>query len=256
MNKAKNNIQKSLSRVAAKQFKDDAAAGEAFQRDTLSRISFSTDAVAAVKNADLVVEAIVENLQVKQQLFSRLDKASPSHTIFASNTSSLPIADICNRVRPDRFGGLHFFNPVPVMRLVEVVRASHTSDETVSSLARFGESVGKTVVHCRDTPGFIVNRLLVPYLMQAIQMQERGDATASDIDVAMKLGCGYPMGPFELADYVGLDTIQFIVQGWHARYPNEPQFAPSETLNRLVKEGRLGVKSGRGFFEYEEGKKK
>merc|ERR1711916_136886 len=123
---------------------------------------------------------------------------------------------------------------VPVMKLVEVVRTESTSASTHSALSAFGEGVGKTVVHCKDTPGFIVNRLLVPYMLDAVRMYERGDASMKDIDTAMKLGCGYPMGPFELSDYVGIDTIKFILGGWHQRYPEEPQFKPSETINQLV----------------------
>lgn len=250
LGKAKAHMGKSLSRVAAKKFADSPEAAAAFQKETLDRVHFTTDQEAAAAKADLVVEAIVENLEVKQDLFARLDKVAPSHTIFASNTSSLPIGAICNGVRADRFGGLHFFNPVPVMKLVEVVRTESTSASTHSALSAFGGAVGKTVVHCKDTPGFIVNRLLIPYMVDAVRMHERGEATTRDIDTAMKLGCGYPMGPFELADYVGLDTLKFVLDGWSKRYPDEPQFRPSETITKLVGDGRLGMKSGHGFYEY------
>jgi 3-hydroxyacyl-CoA dehydrogenase len=145
---------------------------------------------------------------------------------------------------------VHFFNPVPVMKLVEIVRADGTSQETFDALTAFGQHVGKTTVSCKDTPGFVVNRLLVPYLMEAIRMLERGDASAPDIDIAMKLGAGHPMGPFTLADYVGLDTTKFIIDGWHAAYPEETLFQPSELLNKLVAEGNLGLKSGKGFYDY------
>lgn len=201
-------ISKSVARIGAKKFEADAAAAETFKAEVMGRIATSTDPERAVSGADLVVEAIVENLEVKQRLFARLDRAAPASAVFASNTSSLPIGAICNGVRPDRFGGLHFFNPVPMMRLVEVVRTDKTSDATHAALTAFGTAVGKTPVNCRDTPGFIVNRLLVPYMMDAVRMFERGDASLKDIDVSMKLGCGYPMGPFELADYVGLDTLK------------------------------------------------
>ena len=204
LSKAKSNMSKSLARVATKKFEGNAAAAAAFQEETLARVTTSTKQEEAAAQADLVLEAVVENLSVKQQLFARLDRVCAPGAIFASNTSSLPIGAICNGVRPDRFGGLHFFNPVPVMRLVEVVRTSHTSDATHAALTAFGAAVGKTTVSCKDTPGFIVNRLLVPYLADAVRMHERGDASLRDIDAAMKLGCGYPMGPFELADYVGL----------------------------------------------------
>ncbi len=250
LGKAKTNMAKSLERVAAKKFEGDKAAAAAYQEETLARVKTTTKQEEAAASADLVLEAVVENLQIKQQLFARLDRVCPAKTIFASNTSSLPIDAICNGVRPARFGGLHFFNPVPVMRLVEVVRTAETSDETHAALAAFGAAVGKSPVSCKDTPGFIVNRLLVPYMVDAVRMHERGDASTRDIDVSMKLGCGYPMGPFELADYVGLDTIKFILEGWHKRYPEEPQFKPSEAIDRLVKQGRLGVKSGAGFYEY------
>ena len=151
----------------------------------------------------------------------------------------------------DRFGGYHFFNPVPVMKLLEVVRIRETSDETFNTLLDLGKKLGKSTVKCKDTPGFIVNRLLVPYMAEAVRMLERGDASARDIDLAMKLGAGYPMGPFELSDYVGLDTTKFIVEGWHEKYPDEPLFHPSPMLEQLVAEGKLGVKSGEGFYKYD-----
>ncbi len=250
LTRAKSNIGKSLARVAAKKFEGDAAAGQKFQEETMARITTTTKQEEAGAKADLVVEAIVENLGIKQQLFAKLDRACPSSALFSSNTSSLPIAAICNGVRPAQFGGLHFFNPVPVMKLVEVVRTPQTTDATHAALTAFGKAVGKTPVSCKDTPGFIVNRLLVPYMADAVRMHERGDASTRDIDTAMKLGCGYPMGPFELADYVGLDTIKFILDGWAKQYPNEPQFKTIETVNKLVKEGKLGVKSGAGFYDY------
>lgn len=253
--KARDRMDKSLARVASKKFPDSKDEAAAFQRATLERVTFTTKHEEAVREADLVVEAIVENLQIKQQLFKRLDAAAPAHTIFASNTSSLPIGAICNGVRAQQFGGLHFFNPVPVMKLVEVVRTDKTSDATHNALVNFGAAVGKTVVHCKDTPGFIVNRLLIPYMMDAVRMYERGDASMRDIDTGMKLGCGYPMGPFELADYVGLDTLKFVMDGWSKQYPNEPQFQPSATVTKLVKEGRLGIKTGAGFYEYPPTKK-
>ncbi|RXG68395.1 Hydroxyacyl-coenzyme A dehydrogenase, mitochondrial [Armadillidium vulgare] len=172
------------------------------------------DSTASVKNADLVVEAIVENIDIKQKLFKQLDEAAPEHTIFASNTSSLSIQKIAqNAKRKDRFGGLHFFNPVPVMKLLEVIRIPETSQTTIDSMLAWGKAMGKVTVQCKDTPGFIVNRLLVPYYGEAYRMYERGDATTRDIDTAMKLGTGYPMGPFELSDYTGLDTNLFVIEG-------------------------------------------
>ena len=251
LDQATKRINESLKRVAKKQFKDDADAGEKFMKEAMGRLKTATTANEAAGNADLIIEAIVENLEVKQKVFAEFDAIAPEKTIFASNTSSLPIKEIAKSTkRLDRFGGLHFFNPVPVMKLVEVVRIDETSNETNTALTEFGKAVGKTTVACKDTPGFIVNRLLVPYLFEAIRMVERGDATPRDVDTAMKLGASYPMGPFELADYVGLDTCKFIMDGWCKDYPNEPLFKPSDMLNKLVGEGKFGVKSGEGFYSY------
>ena len=252
LNKSVDRIGKSLGRVVKKKFAADPAQGQAFMADTLAKISTSTGACAAAANTDVVIEAIVENIGVKRKLFKELDDAAPSHTIFTSNTSSLPITEIAQATsRLDRFGGYHFFNPVPVMKLLEVVRIRETSDETFNTLLDLGKKLGKSTVKCKDTPGFIVNRLLVPYMAEAVRMLERGDASARDIDLAMKLGAGYPMGPFELSDYVGLDTTKFIVEGWHEKSPDEPLFNPSPMLEQLVAEGKLGVKSGEGFYKYD-----
>lgn len=251
VDKAKNSIQKSLQRVAKKQFKDNEAEQNKFVTETVQRINGSSDLTGTVKNTDLVIEAIVENIKVKHELFSSIDKVAPNHTIFTSNTSSLPITEIASVTqRKDRFGGLHFFNPVPVMRLLEVIRTPDTSDETYNRIRAFGESVGKTCVACKDTPGFVVNRLLVPYMAESIRLLERGDASARDIDIAMKLGAGYPMGPIELADYVGLDTTNNILKGWHEKDPQNPLFKPLPSVEKLVKEGKLGVKTGEGFYTY------
>eukprot|EP01136_Pigoraptor_vietnamica_P001813 Opistho-1_new@28947 len=249
--RGKSQLEGDLKRAAKKASAGDEAKAAVFVKDALGRISFSTDGEKAVQQTDLVVEAIVENLEIKRQLWAKLDKAAPKHTIFASNTSSLPIQAMASATtREDRFGGLHFFNPVPVMQLVEVIRAEKTSESTFNSLMAFGTAVGKKSVACKDTPGFIVNRLLVPYMMEAIRMFERGDASKEDIDAGMKLGAGYPMGPFELLDYVGLDTCKFIVDGWARAYPNEPAFKPSPLLSKLVSEGKFGRKSGEGFYKY------
>ncbi|XP_019717386.1 hydroxyacyl-coenzyme A dehydrogenase, mitochondrial [Hippocampus comes] len=251
LTKAVKGIEASLKRVVKKKFADKPEAGVAFIEKALRNVSIATDAAAAVQSADLALEAIVENLKVKQDLFSVLDKTAPAHTIFASNTSSLPIGDIASATsRLDRFGGLHFFNPVPMMKLVEVIGTSATSQETFDSLMNFSNALGKTSVSCKDTPGFIVNRLLVPYMLEAVRLHERGHGSKEDIDVAMKLGAGYPMGPFELLDYVGLDTAKFILDGWSAMEPTNPLFSPSPLLNKLVADGKFGKKTGEGFYKY------
>jgi 3-hydroxyacyl-CoA dehydrogenase len=251
INKANKVIAKNLERVARKQFKDNDALVSKMVHESLDRIDSSTDVKEAVLLSDIVIEAIVENLKVKQELFASIDDIAPKTAIFASNTSSLPISDIAAATkRPDRFCGLHFFNPVPVMKLLEVIRTSETSEETYNKVMEFGKNIGKACITCKDTPGFVVNRLLVPYLGEAMRMLERGDASARDIDTAMKLGAGYPMGPFELADYVGLDTTLNILKGWHEKFPENPLFNPIPTLDRLVSEGKLGVKSGEGIYSY------
>ncbi|KAK7072763.1 hypothetical protein SK128_009931 [Halocaridina rubra] len=248
--KAEKRIGDSIHRVAKKKFADGDEANK-FISEALGRLSTSTDAVSSVTASDLVVEAIVENLDVKKKLFAQLDAAAPQHTIFASNTSSLPIGKIAEATnRKDRFGGLHFFNPVPVMKLLEVVRIPETSQATYDAMVAWGKTMGKVTVACKDTPGFIVNRLLVPYMFEAVRMVERGDASPRDVDTAMKLGAGYPMGPFELMDYVGLDTGKFIVDGWAKADPDNPLFKSSELVNKLVSEGKFGVKSGEGIYKY------
>ncbi|XP_017777518.1 PREDICTED: hydroxyacyl-coenzyme A dehydrogenase, mitochondrial-like [Nicrophorus vespilloides] len=251
LKKAEASIGNNLGRVAKKMFKDNPSEGEKFVAEAKKRVKGCTDTKEAVQDADLVIEAIVEKMEIKHKLFKTLDEQAPQKTIFASNTSSLSIGEIASVTgRKDRFGGLHFFNPVPVMKLLEVVRIPETSDETFNAMMAWGKAVGKTCVTCKDTPGFIVNRLLVPYIAEAIRMVERGDATPRDIDIAMKLGAGYPMGPIELADYVGHDTSNSIMQGWFKKYPENPLFKPNDSVEKLVKEGKLGVKTGEGFYNY------
>lgn len=245
-------IETSLTRSTKKKFNKEPDHAVRYIKDTMDRIVTMTKIDAGAEKADLIIEAIVENIQAKHDLFSKLDKISPKTTIFASNTSSLPISEIAQVVsRKDKFGGLHFFNPVPVMKLLEVIKTDETNDATFRTLLEYGLSIGKTTVECKDTPGFIVNRLLVPYMFEAVKMYERGDASFQDIDTAMKLGAGYPMGPFELLDYVGLDTAKFIVDGWKKRYPGDATFQSSVVIDELVAEGRLGRKSGEGFYKYQ-----
>jgi len=251
LDKSNARISESIKRVAKKKFKDDEAGAKSFIDSSLGLLNVATSANDALTSADLVVEAVVENMGLKQKLFADFDKIAPAKTIFASNTSSLPISEIASVTsRPDRFGGLHFFNPVPVMKLLEVVRIPETSDDTFNTMIEWGKAMGKATVDCKDTPGFIVNRLLVPYLMEAVRMVERGDASAKDVDTAMKLGAGHPMGPFELADYIGLDTNKFIMDGWSSRFPDETLFKESPLLNKLVADAKLGRKSGEGFYKY------
>jgi 3-hydroxybutyryl-CoA dehydrogenase len=220
------------------------------ERDrVLGRITGTTD-VGDLADCDLVIEAIVENIEAKNELFGALDGQCPETTVFASNTSSLSITEMARGTgRPDRFVGIHFFNPVPVMPLVEVVRALKTSDETYATARAFAEGLGKTVVSCGDSPGFVVNRLLVPYLLDAIRVYEAGLATREDIDAGMKLGCGHPMGPLTLSDFVGLDTTLYIAEIMFDAF-REPRFAPPPLLKRMVAAGLLGRKSGEGFYEY------
>lgn len=201
-------------------------------------------------DCDIVIEAIIENIEDKRKLFGELEKICKPETIFCSNTSSLTVIEMATATkRPDKFGGMHFFNPVPVMKLIEVVKTITTSDETVERIKAFGESLGKTVVVAQDTAGFIVNRLLVPYLLDAVRVFEAGVATREDIDNGMKLGCGHPMGPLTLLDFIGLDTIYYIANIMFEEF-REPRFAPPPLLKRMVLAGQFGRKSGKGFYEY------
>jgi 3-hydroxybutyryl-CoA dehydrogenase len=197
---------------------------------------------------DLVIEAIIENLDAKRKLFHTLDGIVKSDAILASNTSSLPIIEMAAATnREERVAGLHFFNPAPVMKLVEIVRTIATSDETVDKLRGFAQSLDKTPIVAKDTAGFVVNFLLIPYMLSAIRMYENGLATMEDIDTGMKLGCGYPMGPFELLDYVGLDTTLYAAQAIYEEYP-DPAYVPPTLLRRMVQAGRYGKKNGKGFY--------
>ncbi|QQR72553.1 MAG: 3-hydroxybutyryl-CoA dehydrogenase [Holophagales bacterium] len=223
---------------------------DAAERDAvLGRIAGTTE-VAALADCDLVIEAIVESLDEKKRTFAALDAAVKGEAIFASNTSSLTITQIAMSTRrPERFVGLHFFNPVPVMKLVEVVRTLLSDEGVLADVNAFARGLGKTPVQCKDNSGFIVNRLLVPYLLDAIRALEEGVGTIEDIDEGMKLGCGYPMGPFTLLDFVGLDTTYFIANIMFEEY-RERRFAPPPLLKQMVQAGRLGRKSGRGFYNY------
>jgi 3-hydroxybutyryl-CoA dehydrogenase len=201
-------------------------------------------------DCSLVIEAIVEDAAAKQDVFRNLDACCRPETILASNTSSLIVLDLAvATARPDRVCGLHFFNPVPVMRLVEVVRTVQTSDATFETVYDFARSLGKEPITARDSSGFIVNRLLVPYLLDAIRAVEAGVASIGDIDTGMRLGCGHPMGPLLLLDFIGLDTIQFIAETLYQEF-HEPRYAPPPLLKRLVRAGFCGKKTGRGFYDH------
>ena len=206
--------------------------------------------MGALAECDLVVEAVSENLELKRQVFADLDAVAPAHAILASNTSALAVTDMAAATkRPDKVLGLHFMQPVPVMPLLEMVRTFLTSEETFQAAKAFGESLGKTIVVSKDTPGFIVNLLLIPYLLQAVEALERGVATKEDFDTAIKLGLNHPMGPFTLLDFVGLDTTLFVADAVFEE-TKDPRFAAPPPLRRMVSAGYLGRKSGRGFYDY------
>ncbi|MDH5759310.1 MAG: 3-hydroxybutyryl-CoA dehydrogenase [Gemmatimonadota bacterium] len=214
-----------------------------------SRLSFTTE-VPGLAGCDIVIEAIVESLEAKNELFTELDGLCGEGTIFASNTSSLTITDMAAATqRPDRFVGLHFFNPVPVMKLVEVVRTIATSGETFDRAFAFAKALGKVPIAAKDNSGFVVNLLLVPYMLDAIRQLERGVASVEDIDTGMQLGCGYPMGPFVLCDFVGIDTLYRISEIMFEEY-REERYAPPPLLKRIVTMGRFGRKSGKGFYDW------
>ncbi len=239
-------IEKNLARLVEK-----GAITEAAKTEIRRRLKGVT-ALDELKDCDLVVEAIIEQLPAKRELFSTLDSLCPAHTIFASNTSSLTITEIAAVTkRPQRFVGLHFFNPVPVMKLVEVVKTIATDPAVYEEMVNFGAKLGKTPVRAHDSGGFIVNRLLVPYLLDAIRALEEGVGSVVDIDNSMKLGCGYPMGPFTLLDFVGLDTTYYIAQIMFDEF-KERRFAAPPLLKRMVLAGWHGKKSGRGFYDYSE----
>jgi 3-hydroxybutyryl-CoA dehydrogenase len=245
--KGRANVRKSLDRAVEK------GKLEAASRDeTLARIHMTT-ALEELRDADIVIEAVTEDLAVKNEMFRTLDAVCGEHTIFASNTSSLTIADMAAATdRPERFVGLHFFNPVPVMKLVEVVRTIVTSDETFRTAFDFAKSLGKEPVVAKDTSGFIVNRLLVPYMLDAIRGLEQGLASIEDIDTSMTLGTGYPMGPFTLSDFVGIDTLYRIAEIMFDEF-RETRFAPPPLLKRMVTMGYYGRKSKKGFYDYTTG---
>ncbi len=244
-------LEAGLARIA-RFLADGVAKGKvtAEDRDAAWSRIIGTTRVEDLAGCDLVIEAVVENLDEKAAAYREVEAVLGPRAILASNTSSVPITALAIRTRrPDRFGGLHFFNPVPLMRLVEITRALTTSDETFEALMAFGRAVGKEPVVAPDQPGFIVNRLLIPYLLDAIRCLERGVASRDDIDKAMTLGCGHPMGPLALADFIGLDTTCAIANIMYEEF-RDPALAAPPLLKRLVLAGRLGRKSGEGFYRY------
>ena len=244
VDKGLKSIEKNLNRLAEKGAVTEAVKGE------IRGLLRGTTKVEELKDCDVIVEAIIEQLPAKRELFGALDAICQTSTIFASNTSSLTITEIATATkRPQRFVGLHFFNPVPVMKLVEVVRTIATEPAVYEEMVAFGAKLGKTPVRAQDSTGFIVNRLLVPYLLDAIRALEEGVGSIEDIDNSMKLGCGHPMGPLTLLDFVGLDTTYYISQIMFDEF-KERRFAAPPLLKRMVLAGWNGRKSGRGFYDY------
>jgi 3-hydroxybutyryl-CoA dehydrogenase len=237
-------IEKSLGRAV------DKGKLEASVRDEIMGRIHVTTSLQELKDCDVIIEAVTEDLELKNGMFRELDAICGPDTIFASNTSSLTIADMAAATnRPHRFIGLHFFNPVPVMKLVEVVRTIAVDQQTFERAYAFAKSLGKEPVEAKDTSGFIVNRLLVPYMLDAIRCLEQGLASTEDIDRGMTLGTGYPMGPFTLADFVGIDTLYYIAEIMFEEF-REPRFAPPPLLKRMVTLGMYGRKTKRGFYDY------
>jgi 3-hydroxybutyryl-CoA dehydrogenase len=244
VDKGLKSIDKNLARLVEK-----GTIQEAAKNEIRGRLK-GTTVLEDLKDCDLIIEAIIEQLPVKRELFTALDALCPPSTIFASNTSSLTITELAAATkRPQRFVGLHFFNPVPVMKLVEVVRTIATDDAVYEEMVAFGAKLGKVPVRAHDSTGFIVNRLLVPYLLDAIRALEEGVGSIEDIDNSMKLGCGHPMGPLTLLDFVGLDTTYYIANIMFDEF-HERRFAAPPLLKRMVLAGWNGKKSGRGFYDY------
>jgi len=239
-------VEKSLARFAEK-----GAITAEQQKETRARLT-GTTSFDPLADCDIIIEAIIENLDEKRKTYAALDRICKPETIFASNTSSISITEMMTATVPERqqrFIGMHFFNPVPLMKLVEVVRTILTADAIYEDAVAFGQSLGKVPVRAGDKTGFIVNRLLVPYMLDAIRALEESVASIVDIDTAMKLGCGYPMGPFTLGDFVGLDTTYYIAEIMFNEF-REKRFAPPPLLKRMVMAGLYGRKSGRGFYDY------
>jgi 3-hydroxybutyryl-CoA dehydrogenase len=244
LNKGLTSINKFLTKSVEK--------GKIAQQDkdtTLNRIKGTTN-TKDFSDCDLVIEAVIENLELKKKVFAELDKTCPKHAILASNTSCLPVVEMATATsRPEKVLGLHFMNPAPVMKLLEIVKTITTSDETLDIGKSFGNSLGKTIIITKDTPGFIVNRLLISFLLNAIRMLEAGIATKEDIDTGINLGLNHPMGPLTLSDFVGNDVLLFVADSIYQEL-KDPQYAPPVLLKNMVAAGWLGHKTGKGFYEY------
>jgi 3-hydroxybutyryl-CoA dehydrogenase len=245
LDRSRSRIDASVQKAVARGKLDEGAAGE-----LIERISWH-DSLDALEGSEIVIEAVYEDPEVKGRLFGDLDKRLPDAAVLASNTSSIPIAQIASWTeRPDRVLGLHFFSPVPVMKLVEVVVGLDTSDAALNRAQSFAEQIGKHPIRTKDRSGFIVNALLVPYLMTAVRMYEEGFASREDIDDGMKLGAGHPMGPLTLADFIGLDVLYAVCDSLYEEF-KRPEYAPPPLLKRMVVSGHHGRKTGRGFYEYD-----
>jgi 3-hydroxybutyryl-CoA dehydrogenase len=220
-------------------------------KETITSRIRGTTSAQDFSDRDLVIEAVTENMELKKKLFTEADKICPEHAILATNTSCLSIIDLAMATRrPDKVIGLHFMNPAPVMKLLEIVKTIATSQETLETSRAFGAALGKTIVVTQDAPGFIVNRLLIPYLLNAIRLLEAGLATREDIDTAINLGLGHPMGPLTLADLIGLDVVVFVANAMYEEM-KDPQCVPPILLRKMVTAGQLGRKTGKGFYEYQ-----
>uniref|UniRef100_A0A8R1E7H0 3-hydroxyacyl-CoA dehydrogenase n=2 Tax=Caenorhabditis japonica TaxID=281687 RepID=A0A8R1E7H0_CAEJA len=251
---ARETIKKNLIRIAGKKKADVPMEPETLEQIAqlqLQLLQIHTDIASAAENASMAIEAVAENLELKLDIFQTIQKDCPENCILITNTSSLKLSQMLPVIKnPALFAGLHFFSPVPVMKLVEVVSTEQTSEDTTQYLFEFCNEIKKLPVAAKDTPGFIVNRLLIPYLMDSIRMLERGDAAKEDIDTAMRFGTSYPMGPIELCDYVGLDVLQSTLKIFRETIPGDARFAAIPLLDKLVSEGKLGRKTKQGFYSY------